>query len=66
MNQCYMRTFGPLGMDDAPLRADQLRERARLYREMTAKAVAPIVEAAPSQLASRYEALALDHDVVSE
>ena len=44
-----MRTFGPLGMDDAPLRADQLRERARLYREMTAKAVAPIVEAASSQ-----------------
>jgi hypothetical protein len=66
MNRYHIRIFGTLRMDDAPLRSDQPRERARVYREMAATAVAPIVEAASSRLANRYEALALEHDVASE
>jgi hypothetical protein len=61
-----MRTIGPLRADDTSLRLDQLRERARLYREMAAMAAAPIVEAASSKLASRYETLALEHNLASE
>jgi uncharacterized membrane protein YjjB (DUF3815 family) len=53
-------------MEDVPLCTEQLLERARRYREIATATAAPIVAAASHQLADRYEALAVEHDLVQE
>ena len=53
-------------MDDAPLCAEQLRERARRYPEIATITAAPIVAEVSNQLADRYESLALEHDLVQD